>query len=379
MPTENENGKSFQYANEPTRFEHHHIDDLLIHCHRVEASDITIQTGEPITIEVYGRIYKITKRKLANIEVGDILNAIYGPNGTTQIMRGTDLDTHYEVRPTRSERFRYRVNGVGCYVEGHEGIQITLRTIPSTPPALSTLALPQPIIDAMAPQQGIVYVTGATGSGKSTLLASIIRELGEEKAGNRKILTYESPIEFVYDNIEMPSSLVAQSEIPKHLPSFAAGVRNALRRKPHLILVGEARDTETISAALEAALTGHPVYTTLHTNGVAETIRRLAGSFPQEERLGRTIDIIETLRLIVWQRLVPSTDGKRIPLREYLVFSEAIRDRLLESDPENITQTTRQLLLEQGQPMIQDVDAKYKAGLLSDRWYQILSARLKHE
>ncbi len=370
--------ESFQYPKEPTRFEQKNVDDLLVFCHRLGASDITIQTGEPIVVEIHGRIHKITKRKLANTEAGDILNALYGPNGTTQIMRGTDLDTHYEVRPTRNERFRYRVNGVGCYVEGHEGIQITLRTIPSMPPELSTLNLPQPILDAMAPQQGIVYITGATGSGKSTLLASIIRRLAEEEKGNRKILTYEAPIEFVYDNIIMPSSLVAQSEIPRHLPSFAEGVRNALRRKPHLILVGEARDPETISAALEAALTGHPVYTTLHTNGVAETIRRLVGSFPQEERLGRTIDIVETVRLIVWQRLVPSVDGKRIALREYLVFSEEIRDKLLDSDPENITQTTRQLLLEHGQPMLTDVEVKFKEGLLSDRWYQILTARLKH-
>jgi defect-in-organelle-trafficking protein DotB len=377
VPTESTDSQ-YQYPNEPSRFEHHNIDDLLVYCHRINASDITIQTAEPITVEVFGRIHKITKRKLANTEVGDLLNAIYGPNGTTQIMRGNDLDTHYEVRPSRNERFRYRVNGVGCYIEGHEGIQITIRTIPSTPPSLSTLHLPQAIIDAMAPQEGVVYITGATGSGKSTLLASMIKELGEDPLANRKILTYEAPIEFVYDDIIMPSSIVAQSEIPKHLPSFAEGVRNALRRKPHLILVGEARDPETISAVIEAALTGHPVYTTLHTNGVAETIRRLVGSFPQEERLGRTIDIVETLRLIVWQRLVPSTDGKRIALREYLVFSETLRDKLLDSDPETVTQTTRQLLREYGQPMLVDVEEKYKAGLLSDRWYQLLTARLKH-
>ncbi len=371
--------ESFTYPHEPTRFEAKNIDDLLVYCHRISASDITIQTGEPVTVEVFGRIHKITKRKLTNTETGDLLNAMYGPNGTTQIMRGNDLDTHYEVRPSRSERFRYRVNGVGCYVEGHEGIQITIRTIPSTPPSLASLNLPQPIIDAMAPQEGVVYITGATGSGKSTLLASIIKTLAEEKTSNRKILTYESPIEFVYDNVVMPTSIVAQSEIPKHLPTFAAGVRNALRRKPHLILVGEARDPETISAVIEAALTGHPVYTTLHTNGVAETIRRLVGSFPQEERLGRTIDIIETLRLIVWQRLVPTIDGKRVALREYLVFSESLRDRLLDSDPENITQTSRMLLQEYGQPMLTDVEAKYKEGLLSDRWYQILTARLRNE
>lgn len=377
MSEQAEQTESLLYQNEPTRFEASNIDDLLVYCQKINASDITIQTAEPITVEVYGRLHKITKRKLVNTEVGDILNGIYGPNGTTQIARGSDLDTHYEIRPSRNERYRYRVNGVGCYVEGHEGVQITIRTIPSTPPDIELLNLPQAILDNMAPQEGVVYVTGATGSGKSTLLASMIKSLAMRTDANRKILTYESPIEFVYDNIDMPSSVVSQSEIPKHLPSFADGVRNALRRKPHLILVGEARDTETIGSVIEAALTGHPVYTTLHTNGVAETIRRLVGSFPKEERAGRTIDIIETLRLIIWQRLIPSVDGKRVALREYLVFNEALRDRLLNSDPENITQTTRQLLNEQGQSMLVDVEEKYKEGVISERWYQLLTARLK--
>src|SRR3989338_9675552 len=237
--------ESFLYPKEPTRFEQKNIDPMLVFCHRIGASDITIQTSEPITVEIYGRIHKITKRKLVNTEVGDILNGIYGPNGTTQIMRGTDLDTHYEIRPSRNERYRYRVNGVGCYVEGHEGIQITARTIPSMPPDLSTLELPQPIIDAMAPQDGVVYITGATGSGKTTLLASIIKTIAQQKDSNRKILTYESPIEYVYDHIDIPSSEVSQTEIPRNLATFADGVRNALRRNPHLILVGEARDNET--------------------------------------------------------------------------------------------------------------------------------------
>jgi defect-in-organelle-trafficking protein DotB len=341
------------------------------------ASDITIQTDEPIMAEVYGRLHKVTRRKLSNSEVGVLLNAIYGPNGTTQLMRGEDVDTHYEVRPSRGERYRYRMNGTGCFVSGHEGLQITARSIPPDPPALADLELPNKVLEDYAPKDGIVYITGATGSGKSTLLAAIIRELAEDPDGNRKILTYEAPIEFVYDSVDKPSSIISQSEIPRHLPSFAAGVRNALRRKPHVILVGECRDSETISAALEAALTGHPVYTTLHTNGVAETIRRLVGSFSQEERLGRTIDIVETMRMIVWQQLVPTIDGKRVALREYLVFDEEVRDRLLESDPNKITAETRKILHKYGQPMIVDVEEKYKQGLLSDRTYKVLTTGLK--
>lgn len=297
----------------------------------------------------------------------------------TQLLSGKDVDTHYEVRPSRGERYRYRVNGTSCQVEGHDGIQITLRTIPSAPPSLESLQLEPELFNAIAPPEGVVYVTGATGSGKSTLLASIIRYLAEQADSNRKILTYEAPIEFVFDDIKKPSSIVSQSEIPRHLPSFSMGVRNALRRKPRLILVGEARDVETISAVMEAAMTGHPVYTTLHSNGVAEVMRRLVNTFPADERHGRTIDIIETIRLIVWQKLVPTVDGKRTPLREFLVFNENIRDELLDVPPEQITAATRRLLKAHGQLMIVDAQKKYDARIISQREYDLVAKGSKSQ
>jgi defect-in-organelle-trafficking protein DotB len=366
--------ESILLPNEPLRFTKDEMDHMLVYCHQMNASDITLQTNEHVIAEVYGRLHRITRRRLTNNEVGDMLNYIYGPNGTTQILSGKDVDTHYEVRPSRSERYRYRVNGTGCQVEGHDAIQMTLRTIPSDPPSLESMQLEPVILDAIAPQEGVVYVTGATGSGKSTLLAAIIRNLAEKADSHRKILTYESPIEFVYDSIEHPSTVISQSEIPRHLPSFADGVRNALRRKPRLILVGEARDTETIASVMEAAITGHPVYTTLHSNGVSEVMRRLVNTFPADERHGRTIDIIETVRLIIWQKLVPTVDGKRTALREYLVFDEGIRDKLLSVDVQNITGETRKLLKKHGQPMIVEAKKKFDAGIISEREYRIVAA-----
>lgn len=358
---------------EPTRFNPVFMEKMLAHCESLNASDITIQTNTIIFAEVYGRLLRITNRALSNTEVGDLINAIYGSNATTQLLSGKDIDTHYEFRPSRSERYRYRVNATACQVEGHDGIQITLRTIPTTPPRLSSMELPQNILEAISPQEGIIFVTGATGSGKSTLLASIIRHLIEQEDSNRKVLTYEAPIEFVYDEIETVSAVVSQSEVPRHIPSFADGVRNALRRKPRLILVGECRDTETINSALEAALTGHPVYTTLHTSGVAETMRRLVTSFAGEERLGRTIDILETIRLCIWQKLVPTVDGKRVPLREYLVFDEKTRDILLDQDPNNVTSETRKLVRERGQLMAVDAQKKFDEGVISERTYQLIT------
>lgn len=364
---------------EPTRFTPVFMDKMLEHAQRLNASDITIQTGAPIYVEVYGNLWKITNRPLSNTELGDLINSIYGPNATTQLLSGKDIDTHYEFRPHRGVRFRYRVNATACLVDGHDAMQLTLRTIPTTPPKLETMGLPDNILKALAPQEGIVFITGATGSGKSTLLASIIRNLIEIEDSNRKVLTYEAPIEFVFDEIETTSSIVSQSEIPRHLPSFAEGVRNALRRKPRLIMVGECRDAETISAALEAALTGHPVYTTLHTSGVAETMRRLVTSFAGEERLGRTIDILETIRLCIWQKLVPTVDGKRVALREFLVFDEEARDILLESDPNEITTTTRRLVRQRGQLMTLDAKEKFEQGIISERVYKLIIAGTKQD
>ncbi|MBA2656740.1 MAG: Dot/Icm type IV secretion system ATPase DotB [Tatlockia sp.] len=362
---------------EPTRFTPIFMDKMLQHAENLSASDITIQTGSPVFAEVYGKLLKITNRSLSNTELGDLINSIYGPNATTQLLSGKDIDTHYEFRPNRGVRYRYRVNATSCLVEGHDAIQITLRTIPTTPPRLSTMNLPDNILEAIAPAEGIVFITGATGSGKSTLLASIIRELIETTDSNRKVLTYEAPIEFVFDEIETVSSIVSQSEIPRHLPDFADGVRNALRRKPRLIMVGECRDAETISAALEAALTGHPVYTTLHTSGVAETMRRLVTSFAGEERLGRTIDILETIRLCIWQKLVPTVDGTRVALREYLVFDEEVRDILLEGDPNEVTSTTRKLVRQRGQLMTVDAKNKFEQGIISERVYKLIIAGTK--
>lgn len=367
------------FPQEPVRLSMDSMNEILMHCAKLGASDITLQTNEPIYAELFGQLKKVTRRRLSNTEVGEIINGVYGANATTLILSGKDIDTHHEIKPNRSERYRFRMNATGCQVEGHDGIQITARTIPTHPPKLSDMNLLPQLQDHLTPEQGVVYVTGATGSGKSTLLASIIRDIAEFPESHRKILTYESPIEFVFDSVEKTSCIVSQSEIPRHLPSFAAGVRNALRRKPRLILVGEARDPETIGSVMEAAMTGHPVYTTLHSNSVAETMRRLVVTFPQEEREGRAIDIIETVRVIISQRLVPTIDGKRVALREFLVFSEQIRDELLSAEIDHLSHRVRQFVKTQGRTLAMDAKEKRDQGIISDRQYNIILEQDKRE
>jgi defect-in-organelle-trafficking protein DotB len=188
------------------------------------------------------------------------------------------------------------------------------------------------------------------------------------------MLTYEAPIEYVYDTIQSPRSLVSQSEIPRHLPNFAHGVRNALRRKPEIILVGEARDRETINASIEAAQTGHAVYTTTHTLGVANTVQRMLSTYDMEEREERAIALMETLRLIVTQALVPRVNGGRIGVREWMKFPDDVREKLMDMHFTQWPGEIQRLVPQYGRTMGRSAEIVYEAGLIDRRHYLLLSS-----
>ncbi len=360
---------------EPHRLIDTEVDRLLMWCAQQDSSDITFQTNQPVWAEIHGRLMPVTRRILSPAEVIDVLNRIYGSNGAAQIASGRDIDISYEIKSGRRERYRFRVNATGVLSDGGDGIQITCRTMPEMPPDLTKFGIEQEILDGCTPRQGLVLVTGPTGSGKSTLLAGIIRRMLEDPDGNRKILTYEAPIEFTYEGVSSDSSLISQTEIPRHLPNFAAGVRNALRRKPAVILVGEARDPETMGAAAEASLTGHLVFATVHANGVAETVRRMTSVFSPEERQARAIDLMESLRLVITQVLLRTVDGKRTACREFLNFDEEVRDYLLRNPIEEWPRLTRQLLKRQGQTMLVAAERAFAQGLIDDKTLTIIKAR----
>ena len=360
------------YPDEPPRFHRRDVERFFVWASELGTSDITIQTGEQIFLEVDGKMFRVTKHFLDHSEVMEIVVAMHGSETAKAILSGNkDLDFAYQVNPDRDTKYRYRVNAVGCAYNGGDGCQITARTIPSSPPPLSALNIEPEIYKNLAPKQGMIVVTGGTGSGKSTLLASIIRELLEDPDGHRKIITFESPIEYVYDDISRPTTSVAQTEIGKNLTSFVEGTRNALRRKPSIILLGEARDAETIGEAVTASMTGHLLYTTIHSNGFADTIRRMVNVF-NEEKNARAVDIISSLRMIISQRLVSASNGKRVALREYVVMKEDIVDFILESGIENITASCRKVLKDHGQSFLQDATKKLEAGLITEKvWKEI--------
>lgn len=351
----------------PAQFTRKDMDALLIWASEVGASDITIQTEERVWLKISNRMLRVTRRALSHQEVMDIVAWTARSEAVKATLAGPkDEDYTYDLRPDRDRRFRFRVNAVGIVTRGNMGVEITLRTIPSCPPRLEELGVEPEILRAMAPRQGMVVVTGETGSGKSTLLASVMRHLMEDPEGDRKIITFESPIEYVYDEVDRPSTAVAQTEIPRNLPTFTAATRNALRRNPSIILVGEARDAETMRESLIAAMTGHALYTTVHAEGFPLTVRRMVSIFPSEEINSRAVDVITALRMSISQTLVPSKQGGRVALREYVVMDAESREELMAADLERLPLAALAVLRKRGQSFLQAAERKLEEGLIDE-------------
>jgi twitching motility protein PilT len=207
---------------------------------------------------------------------------------------------------------------------------IVMRVIPQTVPDFNTLNLPPQLGEIVGLRNGIVLVTGPTGSGKSSTLAAIVNKINEEKACH--ILTIEDPIEFLHLH---KKSTIHQRELHSDTPSFALALRAALRQAPKVILVGEMRDKETIEIALEAAETGHLVFSTLHTVDASKTIERIVGVFPLADQLTIRSRFSRSFRYIVSQRLIPKKDKSgRIAAIEILKSTMRTREYVEKGETE---------------------------------------------
>lgn len=316
---------------EPMRFNEQDFRALLMSCVLSGATDITFQSDAQPRAEAHGVLYRATRRALAPSEVDMILTETYGgANGRAEVNAMRVLDHSYELNLTDGTRQRFRVNTTGIL----SGLEITFRALPRDTPTVEGVSLTMDEVHALAPLNGIVVIGGATGSGKSTTMAAVNRHHLETSPRPVKIVDIQAPIEYTYRDVtrmlQGSSSIIGQSEVGRHIRSFADGVHSALRRKPNIINVGEARDFETISASLEASLTGHLVYTTTHASSVSDAIRRLLTIFPGSERESRAYDLISALRFLMVQHLIPRADRVgRLPVREYLRFTPEIRDVLM--------------------------------------------------
>jgi len=275
-------------------------------------SDVHLAVGVPPMLRMHGDLLPIKFRDLRPGELEGYIAEILTNAQNQHFAKGNDLDFSY----VSAEGGRFRVN----VYRKDTGIGATFRAIPSTVPTLESLALP-PIVTKLCDfHQGMVLVTGSTGTGKSTTLAAMINHLNSTRKLN--IISLEDPIEFVHPS---KNSQVIQRELGTHIPSFAEGVRAAMREDPDVILVGELRDAETISMAMTAAETGHLVLGTLHTTGAVKTIDRVIDALPVEEREQTKSFLAQSLLAVVTQVLVKTADGHgRRAVCEILMMTKAI-------------------------------------------------------
>lgn len=301
------------------------LDTVLQEMLRMRASDLHLQVGRPPIVRVFGDLIEIENYPALDSQaIAAVADAI--TNKEQQDIYTDNLSVDFSYSLPGLARFR-----VNIYTQmGKPGA--VFRQIPEKIPTLSEISAPAALLDFSRSQRGLVLVTGPTGSGKSTTLAAVIDQINSERPEH--ILTIEDPIEFVHSS---KKALINQREIGRDTPNFSRALRDALREDPDVILVGEMRDTETISIAITAAETGHLVLGTLHTSSAPSTIDRIIDSFEAEEQAQIRTMLSGSLVGIVTQTLLPKASGDgRVAAYEVLTANNAVRAQVRSRQTEQI-------------------------------------------
>ena len=294
-----------------------HVEDIILRARESGCSDIHITAAKPLMIRINGAL-KETKEQYSKEQITAMLLEMCDADQRAQLAAGNDLDFAVQTRDGNRQRVNiFRDMGA---------LAATIRLLNSHIPTLESLGLPMVLGEIVKQPRGLILVTGPTGSGKSTTLAAMIDSINATRPDH--IITIEDPVEYVY---EKKQSLIHQREVGRDVTSFAAALRSALREDPDIILVGEMRDYETISAALTAAETGHLVLSTLHTTGAAQTIDRIIDACPNGSQNQVRTQLAGVLNAVVTQCLIPKIEGGRIAATEILIGTDAVANMIREN------------------------------------------------
>jgi len=295
------------------------IDAFFKMMHEMGASDLHLSSGSQPIIRLHGDLERVKYKVLEHDELRKMLYEITQESKVKEFEETGDVDFAYEI----PDLARYRVN----FFMQARGMGAVFREIPQEILTVDELGLPSLLKNLAMLPKGLVLVTGPTGSGKSTTLAAMVDYAN--KMRKQHILTIEDPIEFVH---KPDNCLINQRELGRDTRSFAAAIRGALREDPDIILVGEMRDLETIQLALEAAETGHLVFSTLHTISASKTIDRIIEVFPGDLQGQIRSGLSESLRAVIAQGLFKRVDKKgRVAALEILVGVPAVRNLIREN------------------------------------------------
>ncbi len=294
------------------------IEVLLEEVIRKRASDLHLQVGLPPILRIDGALVPIAGHtNLSDEQVEGLIFAILDEDQKQILKKDKEFDFSFAF----GDLGRFRVNTF------HErgNMAAALRLIPNEIKSVAELGMPGIVSSFANYPRGLVLVTGPTGSGKSTTLAALVDQINSEKSHH--IITIEDPIEFTHKS---KKSVVVQREVHYDTYSFSAALRSSLRQDPDVVLIGEMRDLETISAAITIAETGHLVFATLHTNSAAQSIDRMIDVFPPHQQPQIRAQLSNILMAICSQRLVPAIGGGRVVAAEILVATSAVRNIIRE-------------------------------------------------
>lgn len=284
----------------------------------VSASDLHLSTDVPPMVRRHGEMQLLVRREpMSDRELREILLEVIPDRNKEEFMQSNDTDFAHAIEGVA----RFRMN----YFMDRKGIGAVARQIPFAIMSPEKLGIPPRVLDLCDLSKGLVLVTGPTGSGKSTTLATLIDVINARRADH--IITIEDPIEFVHPN---KKCLVNQREVGVHTKGFKAALRAALREDPDIVLVGEMRDLETISIAIETAETGHLVFGTLHTTSAPSTVDRIIDQFPADRQSQIRTMLSESLRGVVAQMLCKKKGGGRVAAYEVMIANAAVSNLIRE-------------------------------------------------
>ncbi len=318
-----------------------------------DASDVFISANAPVMIKINGNIMPVNPQRMTADSCLVLLKEMLSEDQIRELMRVGEMNTSFAVQGVGN----FRVNVMrqrGTYAA-------VIRYIPAAIPALDSLGLPtDTLINLVMRQRGLILMVGATGSGKSTSLAAMLDHRNQHRSSH--ILTIEDPIEFVFDN---KRSVINQREIGNDTVNRQIALKNAMRQAPDVILVGEIRDRETMSAALAYAQSGHLCLATLHASNSYQALNRILTFYPEEVRATLLGDLASGLAAIISQRLLRTVDGQRVPACEVLLNSKLVSELIEKGDILGVKDAMSQSMTEGSQTFEQDIARLIQSGVVS--------------
>ena len=300
------------------------LESIVRVAHQQDYSDVHIGVGEEPRFRDRGDMLRTGWPVTDKVRFRDWMREMLSPAQIDTFLREKEYDGSFDFGYVR-----VRIN----LLDTLRGPAMVLRLIPQAIATIEDLALPKVLSELAQRPKGMLLVTGPTGSGKSTTLAALIDFIN--RTMKRHILTIEDPIEFVHQSQQ---SLICQREVNHHTKLFGNALRAALREDPDVILIGEIRDQETLTTAIEASQTGHLVFGTLHTNSAVRTVERVLGMYKPEEQEQIRRAVSESLLAVVSQGLIRTTDGKRCGYHDLFINTDACRDYIVHAQLDEIEQ-----------------------------------------